>query len=96
MGGQYDDGVSTTGTAPDEAKVMLTGRAARWAIEQAQAEHRSPGEVIEEALSIRWGRHLGDAYRRVWDTSPALNETETAELVDVEVYQPRQAARRGE
>ncbi len=52
--------------------------------------------MIEEALSIRWGRHLGDAYRQVWDTSPALSEADTAELVDVEVYQPRQAVRRGE
>jgi hypothetical protein len=86
--------MSTTGTEASGANLTLTGRAARWVLEQAEAEQRSPTEVVEEALTLRWGRQLGDAYRGLWEASPGLDQVSAEELVDTEVYAPRRRARR--
>ena len=85
--------MSTTGTERPGAKLTLTGRAARWVLDQAEAEQRSPAEVVEEALTLRWGRQLGDAYRELWDAAPGLDEASAEALVDAEVYEPRRRSR---
>ena len=87
--------MSTTGTERAGANLTLTGRAARWVLEQAEAEQRSPDEIVEEALMVRWGRQLGDAYRELWEASPGVDEASAEELVDTEVYEPRRRSRRG-
>jgi len=85
--------MSTTGT--ESPGVTLTGRVARWVLEQAEAEQRSPAEVVEEALTLRWGRQLGDAYQALWEAGPGLDEASAEDLVDTEVYEPRRRDRRG-
>jgi hypothetical protein len=74
--------------------VVLTGRLARWLSDRAVAEGRTEAEVVEEALAVRWGRELGEAYRDLWDASVTLSEAEAEELVQAEVYEPRQERRR--
>jgi hypothetical protein len=74
--------------------VVLTGRLARWLSDRAAIEGRTEAEVVEEALAVRWGRELGDAYRDLWDASVGLSEAEADELVQAEVYEPRQEGRR--
>lgn len=74
--------------------VVLTGRLARWLSDRAAAEGRTEAEVVEEALAVRWGRELGDAYRDLWDASATLSEAEAEELVEAEVYEPRRERRR--
>ena len=74
--------------------VVLTGPLARWLSDRAAAEGRTAAEVIEEALAVRWGRELGDAYRDIWDASPGRSEAEAEELVQAEVYEPRRSVRR--
>ncbi|MGH8991998.1 MAG: hypothetical protein ACRDZ7_10820 [Acidimicrobiia bacterium] len=74
--------------------VVLTGRLARWLSDRAVAEGRTEAEVVEEALTVRWGRELGDAYRDLWDASESLGEAEAEELVQAEVYEPRREQRR--
>lgn len=85
--------VSVSATRDDE-KVVLTGSVARWITERAVAEGRSEAEVVEEALAVRWGQEFGDAYRELWEAGAGLDEAEVAELVDAEVYRPRQEQRR--
>lgn len=87
--------MSATGSDRAGANLTLSGRAARWVLEQAEAERRSPDEIVEEALMVRWGRQLGDAYRELWEASPGLDEASAEELVDAEVYEPRRRYRRG-
>jgi hypothetical protein len=72
--------------------VVLTGRLARWLSDRAAAEGCTEAEVVEEALAVRWGQELGDAYRDLWDAG-GLIEAETEELVQAEVYEPRRERR---
>ncbi len=74
--------MSPTGTESPGANLTLTGRVARWVLEQAEAEQRSPAEVVEEALTLRWGRQLGDAYQALWEAGPGLDEVSAEDLVD--------------
>ncbi|HUY98538.1 MAG TPA: hypothetical protein VMW47_13140 [Verrucomicrobiae bacterium] len=82
-------------SAPSPVGVTLTGRAAQWATERAQAEGRPVDAVVEEALASRWGLELGDAYRAVWAAGPGLTSAAAGALVEAEVYGPRRRARRG-
>lgn len=88
----YTRVVSAVERDPDP--VVLTGRLAGWLSDRAAAEGRSEAEVVEEALAVRWGRELGDAFRDLWETSPGLSDDEAEELVEAEVYGPRREARR--
>lgn len=74
--------------------VVLTGRLARWLSDRATVEGRTEAAVVEEALAVRWGRQLGEAYLGLWDAGPGLNEAEAEEVVRTEVYGPRQERRR--
>lgn len=74
--------------------VLLTGRLARWLSERAAAEGRTEAEIVEEALAVRWGRALGDAFRDLWEASETMSEAEAEELVQAEVYEPRRERRR--
>jgi hypothetical protein len=77
-----------------EATVVLTGPLARWIAERAEAEGRSEAAVVAEAVGVRWGRELGDAYRDLWASSEGLAEEEADAIVEEEVYQPRRERRR--
>ena len=85
--------MSTTNRDQDD-QLVLTGPLARWLTERAEIEGRSEAEVIEEALSIRWGRQLGDAFRGLWQASAGVDESDPEKLVHEEVYRPRQERRR--
>jgi myosin-crossreactive antigen len=74
--------------------VVLTGRLAHWLSGRAAAEGRTEAEIVEEALAVRWGRELGDAFRNLWDASETMSEAEAEELVRAEVYEPRRERRR--
>ena len=74
--------------------VLLTGRLARWLSDRAAAEGRTEAEIVEEALAVRWGRELGDAFRDLWEASETISEAEAEELVQAEVYEPRRERRR--
>jgi hypothetical protein len=74
--------------------VLLTGRLARWLSGRAAAEGRTEAEIVEEALAVRWGRELGDAFRDLWEASETMSEAEAEELVQAEVYEPRRERRR--
>lgn len=89
----YTGGVSAVERDPTDP-VVLTGRLARWLSDRAAIEGRTEAEVVEEALVVRWGRELGDAYRDLWDASVCLSKAEAEELVQAEVYEPRREERR--
>jgi hypothetical protein len=74
--------------------VVLTGRLARWLSGRAAAEGRTEAEIVEEALAVRWGRELGDAFRDLWEASEAMSEAEAEDLVQADVYGPRRERRR--
>jgi hypothetical protein len=74
--------------------VVLSGRLARWLSSRAAAEGRTEAEIVEEALAVRWGRELGDAFRDLWEASETMSEAEAEELVRAEVYEPRRERRR--
>jgi hypothetical protein len=74
--------------------VVLSGRLAHWLSSRAAAEGRTEAEIVEEALAVRWGRELGDAFRDLWETSETMSEAEAEELVRAEVYEPRRERRR--
>jgi hypothetical protein len=74
--------------------VVLTGRLARWLSDRAAAEGCTEAEVVEEAMAVRWGQALGDAYRDLWDAGGGLIEAEAEQLVQAEVYEPRRERRR--
>ncbi len=59
-----------------------------------KADGRSEAQLIEEALSIRWGRQLGDAFLGLWQASRGIDESDAEKLVHEEVYRPRQERRR--
>lgn len=58
-----------------------------------RAEGRTEAELIAEALAIRWGRQLGDAYRALWQEGVGVDDSEAEDLVYEEVYRPRQERR---
>ena len=74
--------------------MLLTGRLARWLSARAAAEGRTEAEIVEEALAVRWGRELGDAFRDLWEASETMSEAEAEELVQAEVYETRRERRR--
>ncbi|MGI9119820.1 MAG: hypothetical protein ACR2G7_06835 [Acidimicrobiales bacterium] len=78
----------------EPGSLVLEGALARWVSERAEVEQRSEADVVAEALAVRWGRQLGDAYGALWVASPTMGEREAEELVKAEVYQPRQERRR--
>ncbi|HSH62358.1 MAG TPA: hypothetical protein VK988_22450 [Acidimicrobiales bacterium] len=92
----------TTASRDQDDELVLTGPLARWPVgplarwlvERAEAEGRSEAEVIEEALSIRWGRQLGDAFSGLWEAGTVLDESDAERLVHEEIYRPRQERRR--
>ncbi len=73
---------------------MLTGPLARWITERATAEGRTEADIVAEALAVRWGAELGDAYRQLWQAGEGVDEIAADKLVDDEVYRPRQELRR--
>ena len=77
-----------------EATLVLTGPLARWIHERAKAEGRSEASLVAEAVALRWGRELSDAYRDLWVSSEALDQSKADAIVEAEVYRPRQARRR--
>lgn len=77
-----------------ESSLVLTGPLARWIRERAVAEGRDEADVVAEAMAIRWGRKLGDAYQRLWQAGPGLDDAKAEELVNEEIYDPRQRRRR--
>lgn len=87
----YTGQVSTTDQGD---RLVLTGPLARWITERAAAEGRTEADVVAEALAVRWGAQLGDAYRAVWEASEGIDEAAADKLVDDEVYRPRQERRR--
>jgi len=89
----YNVEVSAIERDPAEP-VVLTGRLARWLSGRAVAEGRTEADIVEEALAVRWGRELGDAFRDLWDASETLSDAEAEELVQAEVYEPRRERRR--
>lgn len=89
----YTGEVATASRDQDD-ELVLKGPLARWLVERAEAEGRSEAEVIEEALSIRWGRQLGDAFTGLWEAGTAVDEPDAERLVHEEIYRPRQERRR--
>lgn len=63
-------------------RLVLTGTLARWITERATAEGRTEADVVAEALAVRWGRELGEAYRHLWDAREPLDEAEADQLVE--------------
>lgn len=87
----YTRDVSTT---DQDGRLVLTGPLARWITERATAEGRTEADVVAEALAVRWGAELGDAYPQLWEASEGVDEMAADKLVDDEVYRPRQERRR--
>jgi hypothetical protein len=89
----YAAGMSGDEPDPIDA-VVLTGRLARWLSDRAVVEGGTEAEIVEEALAVRWGRQLGDAFQEVWGAGGDATEAEADELVEAEVYGPRREQRR--
>lgn len=58
------------------------------------ADGPTEASFVEEALALRWGRELGDAFRNLWEASETISAAEAEELLQAEVYEPRQERRR--